>query len=397
ELDYIGVPRLGVAMDRFGTAIAGAVATYWSDMLGNRQMMAAVQANGTVKDIGGQVQYLDRSGQLNWGGVAGHIPNQMGWLALRDTTVNEQPLLIQELNILRIYQSQAAVLAELPTSRTRRFEFSAGYTRYGFGLESRQRFFNAAGQEVDARSVDLDPGLLDPAFSETYHMGTATAAYVGDWSYFGFTSPIRGGRFRFEVSPVVGDLNVVNVLGDYRRYLHAYPFTLALRGLHAGRYGPDSEGSIFSRQNFLGYETLVRGYAYESWTQAECTDPSCPAFARLWGSRLAVANAELRVPLFGVPEYGLLTFPFLPTDVGWFVDAGLAWTSDTPCEEGITSIGCSPVLEWSSPDERIPVVSTGVSARFNVMGFLIFEAYYAYPFQRPNKGWHMGFNIAPGW
>jgi len=45
----------------------------------------------------------------------------------------------------------------------------------------------------------------------------------------------------------------------------------------------------------------------------------------------------------------------------------------------------------------VPVFSAGVSARFNILGYLVLEAYYAYPFQRPGKGGHLGFNIAPGW
>ena len=47
--------------------------------------------------------------------------------------------------------------------------------------------------------------------------------------------------------------------------------------------------------------------------------------------------------------------------------------------------------------DRIPVFSTGVSARVNFLGYLIFEAYYAHPFQRPGKGWVWGFQLAPGW
>ena len=57
-----------------------------------------------------------------------------------------------------------------------------------------------------------------------------------------------------------------------------------------------------------------------------------------------------------------------------------------------------PVLEFSrSPSDRVPLFAAGASARFNVLGFMILEAYYAYPFQRPVKGGHWGFNISPGW
>jgi hypothetical protein len=69
-----------------------------------------------------------------------------------------------------------------------------------------------------------------------------------------------------------------------------------------------------------------------------------------------------------------------------FTDAGVAWDPD------------SPTLEWSrSGSARVPVVSSGVSARFNILGILILETYYAYPWQRPGKGWHWGFQLAPGW
>ena len=47
--------------------------------------------------------------------------------------------------------------------------------------------------------------------------------------------------------------------------------------------------------------------------------------------------------------------------------------------------------------DRIPVFSTGVSMRANVLGYLILEAYLAHPFQRPTKNWVWGFQLAPGW
>jgi hypothetical protein len=46
---------------------------------------------------------------------------------------------------------------------------------------------------------------------------------------------------------------------------------------------------------------------------------------------------------------------------------------------------------------RVPVFSTGQSSRINLFGFGVLEAYYAYPFQRPEKGGHWGFSFAPGW
>ena len=400
SLDYIGVPTLGVAVDRFGTAIGGSVAGYFSDLLGNRTLGVAVQANGGIRDVGGQFAYQNRGGRVNWGVQGGHIPYQMSFarIARGQGTPESPPLDTLELQIFRIYQDQLMGMLELPTTRTRRWELSAGYAHYGFGLEALRIFYDQFGQERGDERVDLPP---PPGFEDDMHMGQGSIAYVGDWSNFGFTSPVRGGRFRFEASPMIGDLNMVTALADYRRYLYRYPFTLAMRGMHYGRYGPDAEGgnALFNQRLPLYYETFIRGYARESWDGDECQDDGCSVFSRLLGSRLAVANVEMRIPLFGVPEFGLINFPFLPTELTAFFDAGLAWNSESACDEAGSQevIECSPTFEWDNPTARTPVTSAGVSARVNVLGFLVVETYYAYPFQRPGKGWHLGFNLAPGW
>ena len=54
---------------------------------------------------------------------------------------------------------------------------------------------------------------------------------------------------------------------------------------------------------FLGYSGLVRGYDPGSFESTECgiePDGSCPAFDRLIGSKIALANAEMRVPLWSL-------------------------------------------------------------------------------------------------
>jgi hypothetical protein len=131
---------------------------------------------------------------------------------------------------------------------------------------------------------------------------------------------------------------------------------------------------------------------------------------------LAVVNAELRVPLLGSTEFGLLNFPFLPTEIAPFFDAGIAYTStQAPDFRFVTneteansrvSQKCLAQQQQRTNDpnaillpcaDRIPVFSTGVSARINFLGYLIFEAYLAHPFQRPQRNWVWGFQLAPGW
>jgi hypothetical protein len=95
-----------------------------------------------------------------------------------------------------------------------------------------------------------------------------------------------------------------------------------------------------------------------------------------------------------VPGYGLINMPILPTEIAPFFDAGLAWWGSNAQSDFLGS----PRLAFDrNASDRVPVFSAGIAARMNILGYLVFEAYYAYPFQRPEKGAHFGFQIAPGW
>ncbi|MEX0601379.1 MAG: peptidase S9, partial [Rhodothermales bacterium] len=79
QLDYVAPPTVGIsAGGAFGTQLGGGIGLFFSDMLGNRNLSVAVQAQGTVKDIGGQATYLDLGDRLNFGAMAGHIPLLFG-------------------------------------------------------------------------------------------------------------------------------------------------------------------------------------------------------------------------------------------------------------------------------------------------------------------------------
>jgi outer membrane protein assembly factor BamA len=265
-------------------------------------------------------------------------------------------------------------------------EFSTAATRLGYGTEIQTYSFNG----LSSRS--------GPSLPTAYY-GSGSVAYVGDNSYSAFTNPIEGSRYRFELAPTFGGFNYTTALADYRNYLFMRPITFAVRGVHYGRYGKDSDDP---RQYplFLGEETLLRGYGYGSFDfNTECVQSrvpgqttGCPVADRLFGSRLAVVSAELRIPLFGVPEYGLFNVPFLPLTVSPFIEAGEAWSGlGGEFEQARLSFGTENL------NRRGIVASAGVSARFNVLGYVILEAYAAHPFQRPGKPWVYGFQLAPGW
>ncbi len=392
SLDYVGQPTLGVGTDNFGNYIGGGASAYFSDMLGNRILGVAAIAQGTFKDIGGQVFYADLSDRWNWAVSAGRIPYLLGFYDIGSD--DRGPFLAQYR--YRIFNTSLGGQVAYPFSSTRRIEFKGGVTRYSYDIELDKLYLDPFGRIIDFEREQLDDQTPDPL-----NLVQAGAAFVGDNTIYGFVGPIRGGRFRFEVEQTAGTVDFTTIIGDWRRYYSpTRNLTVGMRGLHYGRYGltpaeNEEDGFGLLRPLFLGFETFIRGYAYESFTNEECALSSlesgstdgCPTFNRLFGQQLAVANFELRVPFIGVEQFGLINFPFLPTELVLFADGGLAWDEDE-----------RPVLEWSrSSAERVPVFSTGVSARFNLLGFMILEAYYAYPWQRPHKGWHWGFQLAPAW
>ncbi len=393
SLDYVAPPSVGVGADRFGTYVGGGAVAYFSDMLGDRNLAMALQAQGTVKDIGGQVVYQNLKSRWNWGAAAGRIPylrlfadyarNPDGSLAYRE---------IRE----RLFLTQATGLVAYPFSTTRRVEGSLGLTRYSYDLEADLYTLDPSGSFV----IDRDRTQLDAP--DALNLAQGTMALVGDNSFFGFTSPVRGGRYRFEVESTLGSLNYTGLLADFRRYFSPHKATtIAFRGLHYGRYGRDaSSDRIFPL--FLGYETLVRGYAQESIETRECLEGSelaagsrCGILDRLIGSKIGVLSAEFRIPVIGTEQFGLFNLPYIPVELLAFADVGVAWGAELANGRGAVE----PDIRWTREPNALgaPVASAGFSSRFNILGMLILEAYYAFPFQRPDKGWHWGFNLAPGW
>ncbi len=384
SLDFLGQPTIGIGADSYGSYVGGGTSAYFSDMLGDKALMVALQANGTFKDIGGTAFYQDLSDRWNWGVGGGRIPYLIPYFSYGTDGGGDYLGLISQ----RIFLTTALGQLAYPFNTTQRVEFSAGFTRYSYDVEVDKYYYNAFGQ-----TIGIDRDQLAAPDADFLYQGSM--AIVGDNAFFGFVSPIRGGRYRLEVGRTQGTADFTTVIADVRRYFApSLNMTIGVRAMHYGRYGLSStvdEGFGFGPLNplFLGYETFIRGYAWESFEARECGQVtlSCPAVDRLLGNQLAVTSLELRFPLLGVEQYGIINFPYLPTELVLFADGGLAWDADHP-----------PTLEWSrSSTERVPVVSTGISARFNILGFLILEAYYAKPWQRPLKDWHWGFNIAPGW
>ena len=364
KLDYMSQPSIGLGFDRFGTYAGGGLSMFFSDMMGYHSLAGIVSANSRIEDTSFLVGYQNTRNRMNWGALVQRIPYVYGGFGQYFDMVDGSLTLVQEELLLRQISYEAAAFASYPFSRAIRFDLGAGYLFLDYSNVSYREYYDAfTGISWGSEKIKLPS-------APSNHFGFANAALVYDTSVYGLTAPILGQSFRVAVSPYLGSFNFTNVTADFRKYfLPIRPFTLALRLMHVGRYSSGEADSRFY-PTFLGNAMLVRGYNYGSFSQAEVVaDPN--SLNRLFGSRIAVANLELRFPLFGVLGIGRGYYGILPIDFNAFFDAGVAWDSENPL--------------WFQDGIRKPVTSAGIGLRLNLFGYMVVGASYVKPFSRDRK------------
>ncbi len=364
KLDTMSQPSIGVGLDRFGTYAGGGMSMFFSDMMGYHSLVGMVSANSRLMDSSFLVGYQNTKNRVNWGALVQRIPYVYGGFNQYFDLIDGLPTLVQEELLLRQISYEMSGFVSYPFSRAKRFELGVGYRFLDYNNVAYREYFDA----FDVISWGSEKVNLPSAPSN--HFGFANAALVYDTSVYGLTAPIMGQSYRLEVSPYIGSFNFINVTADYRKYfLPVRPFTLAVRFMHVGRYGSGANNSRFY-PTFLGNQTLVRGYNYGSFSQDEMiANPE--SLNRLFGSRIAVANVELRFPLFGVLGIGNGYYGIFPVDFNAFFDAGVAWDSENP-------IGFQGGF-------RKPVTSAGVGLRLNLFGYMVVGANYVKPFSRDRR------------
>ena len=399
SLDYLGQPTFGASVStgpfsRGG--LYGGITGIFSDVLGYHNIFATVQAQGQLDEIGFAALYLNQRHRWNWGVAAQRIPYIYGGFG-EGISEDGNEYLVQQV-LLRYFDTSLSGLTQYAFSQVSRFEFSAGVRRISSDRQIREAAYPLAvdpttGQPVIAGPPQYRQREID---GESFNLAEGSAALVYDAALMGYTSPFAGQRYRFEVAPTTGTLQFTSATADFRRYLYLRPFTLAVRALHVGRYGRDEH-----RVNaiYLGWPFLMRGYGREHVAD-QCrrelpdTTGECELYAdELVGSRIGVANVELRVPIIRPTVVGgALGLP--PVEGIAFFDAGSAWGKVNFGEVINTRPtfrrGVDPEL-----DRRGILTSAGVGGRVNLFGYVVLEAVYVNGFER-SAGWHWEFALQPG-
>jgi Tol biopolymer transport system component len=379
--DYVVRPTVGYQRDNFGRGVFGGTAIALSDILGNHSVLLAGSINGRISEAQFLGLYVNQTHRLNW--AAGFSQDPLYFYGGSDWTRVGDSLLVYSSRIRRFVIRDAFAESSYPFSRFNRIELGMHAVNISEATLTLQTAFDTTGA-FQNESVVSNGGP-----SATYVQ--PSIAHVHDNTLFGYVGPFAGSRSRFSIAPAIGTWQFPAGLVDYRRYFVLRPFTLAVRGLMFGRFGRDADRFPV----FVGNTDLLRGYTAGSFRNNEChADPAsvmqtgCAELDQLIGSKIAVANAEIRFPLTRSLVLGFLPVGFPPIEGAIFFDAGMAW-NDASTIVWHRAPTDNPVLV------RMPLRSWGGSIRANVFGLAIVRFDYTKPLDRPLKSSYWTISLGP--
>jgi hypothetical protein len=374
--DYIADPSVGYTPN-YGT-FAGGTAFVFSDLLGNHQLAVSGNVYGRLSDASAFVGYANLSHRFQY--TTG-ISQDPVYVPVSGGTDGTPALYRVQTNYLRYVIRNLFVMGQYPFNRFTRVETGMQLNSISQGLVKVFQDCNGAGYCTDVQFKD---SLSLP----TINYVTPTAAFVSDNTLFGTTGPVMGRRMRFQVSQNLGKLVFSDFLADYRRYdpIIFNTLTIATRFMTSIATGRDE--SFFPK--YIGRPDFVRGYDRANFNFYDCTSvigstASCNN-AQLAGSRVAVANAELRFPIIRRFDVGS-SFGLPPVDGLLFWDGGLAWSAGQKPHLGNAPEGNDPSIN------RYPLTSYGAGLRVNLFNLAILRWDYAHPLvggRKPNWTFSLG-------
>ena len=397
KLDYLSSNGVGASVGRFGTGLSSGVQGIFSDILGRNQIYATASVNGEIYDFGAQLAYVNQESRINWGVVGSHIPYVSGqFSAAIENLPGVGQTYIERFDIIRTFEDQFSVFGSYPFSKNHRFESGSSISRYSYRIDRFNNYYDLVrGYQIGTNREKLSNEKARQTYGVPFDPFTTiqfNAAFVGDNSFSGITSPLSGFRYRIGIENYQGDFKLNALTIDLRRYVRVKPITFAARVYSYTRFGRD-ESRLF--QMYAGYGYLIRGYEANSFFRNGTQVTDGFDINQLVGSRIAVANFEVRIPFTGPKKLAALESKFLFSDLNLFFDMGLAYDNDSKIAFRTQP---KPIGGANGYLERVPAMSAGVSLRVNVFGYFVIEPYYAIPFQRNDVNLGIfGLTFAPGW
>ena len=385
--EYVARPQIGYGQNSYARGVVGGTTIVLSDLLGNNRLAIAGQVNGRISDAELFTGYTNLSRRFQYSAGLYQLPFYIPTGSGLQVVDEANGIFVEDLAYTRYMFRQIYAVGMYPLNRFKRFELGARFSN----LDQTTRFFS--------RVLDYSRGLASPFLPDStvnepgINYVSPYAAYVWDNTLFGYTGPIMGQRWRFQIEPTVGTFNWVDYLVDYRRYdpiIFSF-LTVATRVMSDFTVGRDED----QLPKYLGYPDFIRGYDRERFTYA-CNAPgttgeTCGA-RELVGSRVALVNTEIRFPLIRRFDLGLIPISLPPLEGLIFHDIGVAWYRGQS-------------VYWSRPDnydadfQRYPLRSYGLGLRLNLFNYAILRWDYARPVNKPavegKKPWMWTFSLGP--
>jgi Tol biopolymer transport system component len=373
--DFSARPTIAYSPDAVGgRTVFGGTTLVMSDMLGNNHLAVAGEINGRIREAAALLGYTNLGHRWQFTTA---LSQQPYYFLSADSIANtpDHDVSNENQQITTYVARQAFAVTAYPLDRFTRIEFGAGFNNID---RTRDFVTRQVTDGVVAGGYSMDSTHRDPSLN--YIDGQV--ALVSDNTLFGYTGPVMGRRFRLQVSPVTGAYHWVEYLADYRRYdpvIFNY-LTLATRAYADLSVGKDETAF----EKYIARPDFVRGYDRNSTFYLSCpvvgANPTNCSAVQLLGSRVAVANAELRFPLIRRLELGFLPGALPPLDGLFFYDAGLAWSHGQ-------SVSLSQPAGYDVSKDRIPLRSYGFGLRLNLFNYAILRWDYAIPVnQEGHKG-----------
>jgi Tol biopolymer transport system component len=325
----------------------GTTVLSFSDVLGNHRLIGITGLQIDLKNSDYGLAYYYLAKRINWGIQGFHTARFIRLLRGRYA------------NLFRYRNFGIIGSASYPFNRFYRADFGVSW--------------------LNIKSENLDDLAESP---ESVSFVVPSVSFVHDNILWGYTAPIQGTRYRFDVlgNAGIGDFekSFISVLGDFRTYFRFFTdHSLALR--FSGGF---SEGNNPQRFFIGGIDNWInRTYAttevpIESVSDFAFLTAALPLrgydYAEQIGTRYTMLNIELRFPLIRYLLTGGLPLLFSNIQGVIFFDAGTAWSKNSDLRLFKKNENNSLVT-----DDLL--MGTGVGTRIFFLYFLLrFDVAWAY-------------------
>ncbi|HSW55866.1 MAG TPA: hypothetical protein VLH59_12325 [Ignavibacteriaceae bacterium] len=332
--------------------LIGSTVISFSDVLGNHRLIGVTGLQIDLKNSDYGLAYYYLAKRINWGIEGFHTARFVRLLRY-------DPRGFLTSNLFRYRNFGASGSASFPLNRFYRFDFGASV-------------LNVMGENLD--------NILEPTENVTFTVPQVSLVF--DNVLWGYTAPIQGTRYRFDV---FGDLGITDptksfysVIGDMRTYLRFfYDHSLALR-LSGGYSGGENPQRFFigGTENWINRTFATTEIPIQSASDFAFLTAVLPLrgydYSERIGTKYVLANMELRFPLIRYLLTGGLPLLFSNIIGVAFVDAGATWNDNSKVS----------LFTRNSQGNLITddlLVGTGVGARVYFLYFLLrFDVAWAY-------------------